>query len=104
MRSFGYINSNFRDWKSAYDAGELELEEEKGRETLERRTERDVTFCIDRGGTFTDVYCEYRSNEKKRKQTISLKLLSEDRNYASAPAEGIRRILEKIEKRTIGRD
>jgi 5-oxoprolinase (ATP-hydrolysing) len=104
MRSFGYINSNFRDWKSAYDAGELEFEEEKGRETLERRTERDVTFCIDRGGTFTDVYCEYRSNEKKRKQTISLKLLSEDRNYASAPAEGIRRILEKIEKRTIGRD
>ena len=28
--------------------------------------ERDVAFCIDRGGTFTDVYCEYVESGRKK--------------------------------------
>ena len=49
--------------------------------------ERDVAFCIDRGGTFTDVYCEYVESGRKKK--LAVKLLSEDpKNYTSAPREG----------------
>eukprot|EP00127_Corallochytrium_limacisporum_P003388 Clim_evm16s149 gene=Clim_evmTU16s149 len=52
-------------------------------------------FAIDRGGTFTDVHCllpkQYGGGEKV------LKLLSEDpSNYADAPREGIRRILQEV--------
>ena len=48
-------------------------------------------FSIDRGGTFTDVYCRTSTGED-----IVLKLLSEDpENYLDAPTEGIRRILEQ---------
>ena len=62
-----------------------------------KMTMRDVTFCIDRGGTFTDVYCEYSESGTKKKMAI--KLLSEDpKNYQSAPREGIRRALEIITK------
>eukprot|EP00041_Stephanoeca_diplocostata_P036137 m.1303321 g.1303321 ORF g.1303321 m.1303321 type:complete len:1307 (-) comp24810_c0_seq15:248-4168(-) len=47
-------------------------------------------FAIDRGGTFTDVYAECPGGKIR-----VLKLLSEDpSNYADAPREGIRRILE----------
>ena len=66
-------------------------------------TMRDVTFCIDRGGTFTDVYCEYIESGTKKKMAI--KLLSEDpKNYQSAPREGIRRALEIITKESIPRE
>jgi len=52
-------------------------------------------FAIDRGGTFTDVYCEVVSSSGGVKRTV-LKLLSEDpSNYADAPTEGIRRLLER---------
>ncbi|ESO12019.1 hypothetical protein HELRODRAFT_105203 [Helobdella robusta] len=48
-------------------------------------------FSIDRGGTFTDLWARCPNGN-----THVLKLLSEDpRNYADAPTEGIRRILEK---------
>ncbi|PBK75904.1 hypothetical protein ARMSODRAFT_950262 [Armillaria solidipes] len=49
-----------------------------------------VRIAIDRGGTFTDVYCA-----QSGKPDIVLKLLSVDpHNYPDAPAEGIRRVLE----------
>lgn len=48
-------------------------------------------FCIDRGGTFTDVYCTLPDG-----RPVVSKLLSEDpSHYADAPTEGIRRLLEK---------
>ncbi|MBF0290146.1 MAG: hydantoinase B/oxoprolinase family protein [SAR324 cluster bacterium] len=52
-----------------------------------------LRFSIDRGGTFTDVYAEVPGNPGFR----VVKLLSEDpKNYADAPREGIRRILEEV--------
>lgn len=60
------------------------------------------SFSIDRGGSFTDVYCETYNvtsteNEPVQKKRHVLKLLSEDpSNYSDAPTEGIRRLLEKI--------
>lgn len=54
-------------------------------------TKQKVKFSIDRGGTFTDVYAEFSDG-----RTAVLKLLSDDpSNYADAPREGIRRILER---------
>lgn len=48
-------------------------------------------FAIDRGGTFTDVFAQCPGGNVR-----VLKLLSEDpANYADAPTEGIRRILEQ---------
>lgn len=58
-------------------------------------------FSIDRGGSFTDVYCESYTLEgtkssEDRGQHV-LKLLSEDpSNYADAPTEGIRRLLQQL--------
>ena len=50
-------------------------------------------FSIDRGGTFTDVYAEVPGVPGFR----VVKLLSEDPlNYADAPREGIRRIMESV--------
>ena len=47
-------------------------------------------FCIDRGGTFTDVYAELPNGG-----TTTLKLLSENpERYGDAPREGIRQIME----------
>eukprot|EP00045_Choanoeca_perplexa_P014632 m.173740 g.173740 ORF g.173740 m.173740 type:complete len:1257 (+) comp16743_c0_seq1:48-3818(+) len=45
-------------------------------------------FSIDRGGTFTDVYCQLPNG-----QVEVMKLLSVDPAYPDAPREGIRRIL-----------
>ncbi|XP_065852183.1 5-oxoprolinase 1 [Euphorbia lathyris] len=54
--------------------------------------EEKFRFCIDRGGTFTDVYAEIPGQPDGR----VLKLLSVDpSNYDDAPVEGIRRILEE---------
>jgi 5-oxoprolinase (ATP-hydrolysing) len=54
-------------------------------------------FSIDRGGTFTDIYCDiYDSSQQKVIKQRVTKLLSEDpNNYKDAPTEGIRRILEE---------
>mmetsp|Transcript_13778 Transcript_13778/g.55127 ORF Transcript_13778/g.55127 Transcript_13778/m.55127 type:complete len:1289 (-) Transcript_13778:609-4475(-) len=54
-------------------------------------------FCIDRGGTFTDVYAEVPQDGSVRDRSPRiLKLLSEDpQNYENAPREGIRRVLEE---------
>lgn len=52
-----------------------------------------LRFCIDRGGTFTDVYAEIPGLSEGR----VMKLLSVDpSNYDDAPVEGIRRILEEF--------
>ncbi|CAI9761646.1 unnamed protein product [Fraxinus pennsylvanica] len=52
-----------------------------------------LRFCIDRGGTFTDVYAEIPGKTEGR----VMKLLSVDpSNYDDAPVEGIRRILEEF--------
>ncbi|PON52795.1 Winged helix-turn-helix DNA-binding protein [Parasponia andersonii] len=52
-----------------------------------------LKICIDRGGTFTDVYAEIPGYPDGR----VLKLLSVDpANYEDAPVEGIRRILEEF--------
>jgi 5-oxoprolinase (ATP-hydrolysing) len=49
-------------------------------------------FCIDRGGTFTDVHCILPNGTG-----IVRKLLSEDPlHYDDAPTEGIRRILQEF--------
>ena len=51
------------------------------------------SFSIDRGGTFTDVYCQLPHGLE-----IVYKLLSEDPlNYPDAPTEGIRRILNHFD-------
>ena len=69
---------------------------------------RDFRFCIDRGGTFTDVYAEVPAQDAEGNASVSfrtLKLLSEDpANYESAPREGIRRILEEVTGTSIPRD
>lgn len=53
-------------------------------------------FSIDRGGTFTDIYCEVVENGVAQLPIVT-KLLSEDpSNYKDAPTEGIRRILEEV--------
>lgn len=55
--------------------------------------EEKLRFCIDRGGTFTDVYAEIPGHAEGR----VMKLLSVDpSNYDDAPIEGIRRILEEF--------
>eukprot|EP00960_Hanusia_phi_P014811 438454-Hanusia_phi.AAC.2 len=51
---------------------------------------RRLRFSIDRGGTFTDVFCKDGSD------CHVLKLLSKDPAYKDAPSEGIRRVLEKV--------
>ncbi|ERN07735.1 hypothetical protein AMTRI_Chr08g204740 [Amborella trichopoda] len=57
-------------------------------------------FCIDRGGTFTDIYAEVPGEPACR----VMKLLSIDpSNYEDAPIEGIRRILEECTGKKIPR-
>ena len=59
----------------------------------EDRSKRQFRFCIDRGGTFTDVYAEVPGEPSWR----TVKLLSVDpANYDDACREGIRRVLEDV--------
>jgi 5-oxoprolinase (ATP-hydrolysing) len=51
-------------------------------------------FSIDRGGTFTDIFCQVTNSSTNEQETVVMKLLSVDpANYQDAPTEGIRRIL-----------
>ena len=63
-------------------------------------------FSIDRGGTFTDIFCEIRdSRTHDTLKVLTLKLLSEDpSNYKDAPTEGIRRLLEQETGKPFSRD
>ncbi|XP_055812400.1 5-oxoprolinase 1-like [Solanum dulcamara] len=64
------------------------------------QSEAKLKFCIDRGGTFTDVYAEIPGKPEGR----VMKLLSVDpSNYDDAPVEGIRRILEEFTGKKIPR-
>ncbi|KAH6902566.1 5-oxoprolinase [Coprinopsis sp. MPI-PUGE-AT-0042] len=57
-----------------------------------------IRICADRGGTFCDVHASYPDpeNHSERKEVV-IKLLSQDPgNYADAPTEGIRRVLEHV--------
>ncbi|XXG75134.1 hypothetical protein AAC387_Pa07g3713 [Persea americana] len=57
-------------------------------------------FCIDRGGTFTDIYAEIPGSS----DCCVMKLLSVDpSNYDDAPIEGIRRVLEEYTGEKISR-
>ncbi|KAK9288560.1 hypothetical protein L1049_017019 [Liquidambar formosana] len=59
-----------------------------------------LRICIDRGGTFTDVYAEIPGQSDCK----VMKLLSVDpSNYEDAPIEGIRRILEEFTGENIPR-
>ncbi|CAN4116112.1 unnamed protein product [Withania somnifera] len=63
-------------------------------------SEAKLKFCIDRGGTFTDVYAEIPGKPEGQ----VMKLLSVDpSNYDDAPVEGIRRILEEFTGKKIPR-
>lgn len=58
-------------------------------------------FAIDRGGTFTDIYCEIFSQSSKAKiDSTIMKILSEDPSYPDAPREAIRRIITQYTKET----
>ncbi|KAJ1704338.1 hypothetical protein LUZ63_004117 [Rhynchospora breviuscula] len=70
-------------------------------ETGATRKEEKFRFCIDRGGTFTDIYAEVPGLP----DGYVTKLLSVDpQNYEDAPIEGIRRILEKFTGEKIPRN
>jgi len=58
-------------------------------------------FSIDRGGTFTDIYCEVSTVPP----TVHImKLLSVDpQNYDDAPTEGIRRLVSELTGKKIER-
>jgi 5-oxoprolinase (ATP-hydrolysing) len=60
-----------------------------------------LTGLVDRGGTFTDCLGIVDGQDEE----IVIKLLSQDpANYADAPIEGIRRILEQATGKTFPRD
>ncbi|RRT70855.1 hypothetical protein B296_00036127 [Ensete ventricosum] len=62
--------------------------------------EEKFRFCIDRGGTFTDIYAEVPGQS----ECCVMKLLSVDPlNYDDAPIEGVRRILEEFSSQKIPR-
>ena len=50
-------------------------------------------FAIDRGGTFTDVYCLCPGGRVRTKKLLSV----DPSNYKDAPVEGIRRILSAVQ-------
>ncbi|TIB34245.1 hypothetical protein E3P86_02850 [Wallemia ichthyophaga] len=55
--------------------------------------DRSIRVSADRGGTFTDIIASFPKNGKH--EEIVVKLLSQDpNNYADAPTEGIRRVIE----------
>ncbi|KAM9978310.1 hypothetical protein ACTFIY_012063 [Dictyostelium cf. discoideum] len=65
------------------------------------KLKKSIKFNIDRGGTFTDIYAEFPYEP----YYIVEKLLSVDpENYSDAPREGIRRILERIQGKSISKE
>ncbi|KAJ2928426.1 hypothetical protein H1R20_g8677, partial [Candolleomyces eurysporus] len=72
----------------------------------DRILDRSIRICADRGGTFCDVHASYPDPENpngERKELV-VKLLSQDpANYADAPTEGIRRVLEIVTNESIPR-
>lgn len=65
-------------------------------------TAKKIRIAVDRGGTFTD--CIGNPGTGKQEDDVVIKLLSVDpKNYPDAPLEGIRRLLEVLEKKIIPR-
>ncbi|TXT07669.1 uncharacterized protein COLE_04593 [Cutaneotrichosporon oleaginosum] len=65
--------------------------------------ESSIRVAIDRGGTFTDVHASVLDPSGGRREFV-IKLLSQDPgNYADAPTEGIRRVLERVTGTSIPR-
>lgn len=57
---------------------------------------KQFNFSIDRGGTFTDIYCQIFDPTTNQTYYDIHKLLSVDpNNYPDASREGIRRLLER---------
>ena len=52
-------------------------------------------FSVDRGGTFTDIFCVMADETGKAVGVDRIKLLSEDYHYDDPISEGIRRLIEK---------
>ena len=66
----------------------------------EERSNWQFRFCIDSGGTFTDIYAEVPGEPGWR----TVKLLSVDpSNYDDACREAIRRVLEEVTGEKISR-
>jgi len=67
--------------------------------------DKSIRICADRGGTFCDVHASYPdAKNPSRRKDIVVKLLSQDpANYADAPTEGIRRVLEMVTGKKIPR-
>ncbi|CDW77531.1 5-oxoprolinase [Stylonychia lemnae] len=64
---------------------------------IEDKQDIEFYFSIDRGGTFTDIYCDILHAKQMRLESRILKLLSVDKkNYEDAPTEGIRRIVSEV--------
>lgn len=65
-----------------------------------------MEFSVDRGGTFTDIYCEvFESKDELIPVGYYVeKLLSEDANYKSAALEGIRRLQQRILEREFAQE
>lgn len=58
-------------------------------------------FSVDRGGTFTDIFCVLYSDDGTMTGVDRTKLLSEDPHYDDSVSEGIRRIISKHLNRPI---
>ncbi|KAI9306007.1 Hydantoinase B/oxoprolinase-domain-containing protein [Cunninghamella echinulata] len=72
---------------------------------MESTIKKDLTICIDRGGTFTDCIGFRGTPGQPDYEEFVIKLLSEDpANYKDAPTEGIRRILELATKQSLPRN
>ncbi|BEJ15272.1 hypothetical protein CspHIS471_0410390 [Cutaneotrichosporon sp. HIS471] len=66
--------------------------------------ESSIRVAIDRGGTFTDVHASVLDASVGGRSEFVIKLLSQDPgNYADAPTEGIRRVLERVTGTSIPR-
>lgn len=67
--------------------------------------QRSIRISIDRGGTFTDVCASIvDSKSPTGRSEFIIKLLSQDpSNYADAPTEGIRRVLERVTGKSVPR-
>ena len=52
-------------------------------------------FSVDRGGTFTDIFCILYDDQGQMIGVDRTKLLSEDSHYEDSISEGIRRLISK---------
>jgi len=87
--------------KVEVEAGGLRLRIAIGKSEPKAQVQHNTHYFQDRGGTFTDCL----GMVERREDDIVVKLLSQDpNNYADAPIEGIRRILEQAMGKTIPRN